>query len=134
MKKKEIDVFEKLQTQLEGFYDEVNSMSKKLPNDALNKFKLQFINSILEDCNALLKEQYKPFKNFNRFEDADLPSNSDVAFMISQYLNCMEKLRSDDIFSKSNYDGNKYLTEWFWKVDGKESALRTAPPKKLKDK
>ena len=46
MKKQEIDTFEKLSGQLIGIYEEISLLSKKSPNDAVNKFKLKFINKI----------------------------------------------------------------------------------------
>jgi hypothetical protein len=43
--------------------------------------------------------------------------------VLSQYLNYLEKVRADNI-------GNNFAS-WYWKIDGKLSDIRTAPPKKL---
>ena len=126
MKEKEIELFEKLHAQLEGLYDEISTLSKKSPSDAVNKFKLKFINQILGNLNEFLKDKYKPFMEFTKFEEDDLPTNSDVVLILSQYLNCMEKLRSDNI--RIDYG------HWVWLVEGKASGIRTAPPKKIKEK
>ena len=132
MNKTEVHFFEKTQTQLEGLLSEITLLAKKSPNDAVNKFKLKFINEILVGGNKILGSSYKPLASFERFEEDDLPSNSDVTFILSQYLNCIEKLRADNIVREKKYDGNKYFYEWFWVVDKAKSEIKTAPPKKIK--
>lgn len=136
MKKEDVDRFEKIQTQLEGLQAEIGILAKKSPNDGVNKFKLKFINELISDANDLLGEKYKPFSSFNQFDIDEVPSNSDITFILLQYLNCLEKLRADNIFRVREYDGNKYFFEWFWKIEGqkkKESnKIKTAPPKKIK--
>jgi hypothetical protein len=44
MNAKEIEIFERIQLQLEGIYDEVKTLSNKHPDDAINSFKLQLLN------------------------------------------------------------------------------------------
>ncbi len=136
MKKEQIDKFEKVQNQLEGLIAEVTNLAKKSPNDAVNKFKLRFINEIISGANDILGKEYKPLETFEKFEEDDLPSNSDVTFILSQYLGCFEKLRSDNIYDDHIYDGNKYVYEWYWKIDKTETEskfkIKTAPPKKIR--
>ena len=95
MTEQEINNFEKTQSQIEGLYKEIGILSKKSPNDAVNKFKLQFINQLLVEANKILIETYKPLNGFDTFDEETLPTNSDVTFIFEQYLNCLEKLRSD---------------------------------------
>ena len=121
MKKKEIEEFERLQGQLQSFYDEMNMLAKKSPNDALNKFKLGLVNSVLVKANTFLGNDGKPFNDFEQFDDAALPSTSDVLVLLSQYLAAFEKLRAQNIRT----DG----ITWYW--SGTEE-IPTAPPKKLK--
>lgn len=132
MKKAGIDIFEKVQTQLEGLLSEITILAKKSPNDGVNKFKLKFINEILIQANSVLGKTYKPLETFDVFDEDDLPSNSDVTFIVSQYLNCLEKLRADNIMMEQKYDGNKYVSEWYWIIDNAKSGIKTAPPKKIK--
>jgi hypothetical protein len=124
MKEKEIEIFRKLNGQLEGLYDEMSALSKKTPTDAINKFKLKFVNQLLLEINALLNDEYKPFTEFIKFEEDDLPTNSDVVLMLSQYLNCMEKLRDDNIALDDEGD-------WCWVINKKMSDIQTSPPKKI---
>ena len=125
MKKKDIDKFEKLNSQLVGTYNEINLLSKKAPNDGVNEFKLKFINQVLKEANEILGKKYRPFSEFNNFNKENLPTNSDVTFILVQYLNCMEKLRVDNI---TTYDDNS----WVWLVNGEESTIWTSSPKKIK--
>jgi hypothetical protein len=124
MKRNQIDIFEKLDVQLHGLHEEITALSKKTPNDAVNKFKLKLINKVLSDSNLLLSNKYRPFESFEAFVEEDMPSNSDVALVLLQYLNCMEKLRADNI--SEDYE------EWYWIADKKQTNIRTSPPNKIK--
>lgn len=132
MKTEEINKFEKIQSQLEGLLTEMTTLVKKSPNDALNRFKIKMINEIISDANDILGDTYKPLSYFEKFDDDDLPTNSDVSFVLSQYLSCFEKLRADNIYRKQKSDGNKYFFEWYWYVEDKESLIKTASPQKIK--
>lgn len=124
MNSNEISEFENLQAQLQSLYIEIGTLSKKKPDDAVNEFKLMFINQVLEKSNSFLGEKNRPFENFHHFEVDNIPSNSDVVLILSQYLNCLEKLRADNI--------GKTFQGWFWMINGKISEIHTGPPKKLK--
>jgi len=131
MNRNDVDKFEKTQAQLESLHAEVGALSKKSQNDALNKFKLKFVNQALADANNLLGDKYKPFADFMNFDESDIPTNSDVTMILGQYLNCMEKMRADNIVVSKEYDGNKYVYEWYWLIDKKKSDIETKPPVKL---
>lgn len=124
MKQEQVDIFEKVHAQLEGLHSEISALSKKSQNDALNKFKLKFVNQILVDANKVLGESYKPFADFDVFNDEEIPTTSDVAMILTQYLSCFEKLRTDNV----TYSGGK----WYWLIDGKESKVMTFRPLKTK--
>ena len=95
MRRSEIDEFEKLTSQISAVYEEISILSKKQPNDAVNKFKLQFINDLFARANSLLGEDYIPFNGFTEFDLDNVPSNSDTVLMLSQYIECLEKLRAE---------------------------------------
>ena len=124
MNKSDVDVFEKLSGQLISVYEEISLLSKKNPNDAVNKFKLNFLNKLLNDANKFLTDKYRPFDDFDIFEEDDMPQNSDVVFILSQYLQCFEKLRSDNV--------RRTGSTWYWSLDNGET-IQTVKPKKLKD-
>lgn len=134
MNSADVDRFEKLAGQVLGLYEEMSILSKKSPNDAVNKFKLKFINRQLIESNNLLGEHYRPFDDFEEFDEDAIPQNSDVVFILSQYLQCMEKLRGDHVVARSGI--------WYWKVEGLEgdhmdekgyTLIRSTKPKYLKD-
>ena len=123
MNKNEVENFIKIQSQMEEMHNEISILSKKSQNDALNEFKLSFVNNLLEEANGILNEKFKPFKDFKGFDKEKLPTNSDVVMVLSQYLTCLENMRVDNI--QGDYD------EWHWIIDKKESGIRTRKPKKL---
>lgn len=97
MKKGEVELFKKTYTQLQALHNEISLLSKKSPTDGVNEFKLKLVNSVLETANELLGERNKPFEQFTVFDEDDLPNNSDVALVLSQYLGCMHEMRLSNI-------------------------------------
>jgi hypothetical protein len=124
----DVDRFEKLKGQLESLYQEISILTKKSPNDAVNAFKIRFVNAALAEHNTFLGEKYKPFDDFDTFSVEDMPSNSDVALILSQYIECAEKFRADNI--EFDYDENN----WIWKIEGKGDPVLTSAPKKIANK
>lgn len=129
-----VDTFEKLFGQLLSTHDEISLLSKKNPNDAVNKFKLKFVNKLLSQSNDYLGKLYKPFDDFDSFDEDDVPQNSDIVFILSQYLQCFERQRSDNVVNRHG--------AWYWRVKGGATdkvdedgmvLIRTAKPKMLKD-
>ena len=124
MKRTEVDRFEKLVAQLESLHAELSMLAKKSPNDAVNEFKLKFINTILSQCNSLFGEKRRPFVEFETFPLDQVPSNSDATFIISQYIECGEKFRADNIRQRGG--------AWWWKIDNEgEPTVRTGAPRKI---
>ena len=131
MERKEIDIHEKLGGQFHGLHDELSLLSKKKPQDAVNPFKLKFINVLLEQANDFLGDSYRPFSDFTKFDLDDLPQNSDVVFILSQYIQCFEKLKADNVVFTSG--------RWYWQSQqpqkGKtvDETITTVPPKRLRE-
>lgn len=125
MKKEEmtiekIQLFEKLTGQLDGLHSEIGLMAKKAQNDAINAFKLKFVNNVLTQWNSLLGEKYRPFPDFTQFSSEDLPTNSDVTLILAQYIEAAETMRA------CNIESPRFGT-WVWQKHG----IKTYPPKKL---
>lgn len=121
----EIHKFETLQGQLQAFHMEMNTFVKKNPNDALNKFKLGLVNSVLKKANEFLGVERKPFAGFDSFDETAMPSTSDVLLIVSQYLSAFEKLRAENIYWDRD-EGN-----WCWSGPDRIKKIPTGPPKKL---
>jgi hypothetical protein len=134
MNKNSVDFFEKLVGQLTSVYDEISLLSKKNPNDAINKFKLRFINKLLSESNDYLALKYRPFEDFSLFDEDDVPQNGDAVFILSQYLQCFEKLRADNVVQKNG--------GWWWNLEAVPGEvadsngrvlIRTTRPRRLID-
>ena len=128
METEQVRCFEKIHVQMKSLHTEIGALSKKSPNDAVNKFKLKLINGLLQAGNELLNTEYKPLAGFDQFDVDDIPTNSDVTVVLAQYLNCLEKLRADNIRRELG------INRWYWNVDGEMSDIQTAPPRKLKER
>ena len=98
--KEDIETLEKARGQLQAVHREISILSKKSPNDAVNVFKLGMINSIIVVANGLLGDSYTPLAGFEKFDEDDLPSTSDVAFVVAQYLEEIERFRSAHIVGR----------------------------------
>ena len=96
MDEKFADSFDTIESQLDGMYSEIGILSKKKPDGPINKFKIGFINKLVSQANSLLGEEYKPFDDFERFDEDELPTASDVVLILSQYLKAMNKLMCDN--------------------------------------
>lgn len=125
MKAKDVDLFEKVRAQLQQLHNEVSTLSKSKPDNPINKFKLGFINEKIGEANTILTGEFKPFKDFAVFNVDELPSNSDVVMVLSQYLDCFEAWRSANI-QFVNY-------KWRWKIEGQEQ-IETQEPSRYRKK
>jgi len=118
----DVENLEKVIGQLEGAYTEISILAKKSPNDSLNPFKLNLINKVIAAANAVLGDRYKPFDHFDQFDPDDVPTTSDVTMILSQYMEEVERYRSDNVI----YDGG-----WHYVVDGESSEIPSGPPRKV---
>jgi hypothetical protein len=116
----EVKALEKLITQLTGMHAEITQLVKKSPNDGLNKFKLSLVNKVLADASSILVGKYVPFDGFSEFDVDDLPTNSDVALVLSQYIDQAERYRSANV-TLADYSW------WYW-VNGARSNIPAKPP------
>ena len=119
----EVESLEKLIGQLQGLHSEITLLAKKSPNDAVNTFKLGLINRVIKTGNDVLGPNYLPFDDFEGFNADDLPSSSDVALVLSQYMEEAERYRSDNVKVKHGY--------WVYAVNGEASDIRSGAPSKV---
>lgn len=120
LKLKDVEEYKKIKEQIQQLHEEISELSKKKPNDEINSFKLRFINQLLVRANALITKEFMPFDDFTIFSVEELPSNSDVAMMLGQYLTCLERFRIAHI-KYENY-------EWRWIINGQASDMEAADP------
>lgn len=104
--------FDNLEEQLSTVFFEIEKLSKSKPDNPINKFKLGFINNLLEEGNKILGQKSLPLKDFSLFTEDDLPTNSDVVFVLSQYLKKLDLVR---------YENTEFISgNLVWKTDAKE--------------
>lgn len=111
---------EKLIGQLQGLHEEMSGLAKKNPSDAVNPFKLKLMNKVLALGNEVLGDEFKPIEGFDQFDPDDVPSTSDTAMVLSQYIQETERYRSNNCEHDRGF--------WQYVVNGKPSGIRTAPP------
>jgi len=124
MKAKDVDFFEKVKGQLHQLHNEISVLSKSKPDNPINKFKLGFINEKLTEANKILTGEFKPFKDFTMFNTEELPTNSDIVMVLSQYLDCLEAWRSAQVWHVS---GQGYR----WKADD-NTDIKAEPPSRYR--
>lgn len=121
--KSDVELFERLVAQLQELRSEMAMLSKSKPDNAVNKFKLGHINEVLGDANSLLVEEHKPLRAFTVFNEDDVPTNSDVVFILAQYLVALEGWRSTNVIP--------FGYNWVWDIEGPER-LSASPPTRTK--
>jgi phage-related tail protein len=119
----DVEKLEKILGQLQAAHAEITVLAKRTPADSLNSFKLKMINKVIEESNKVLGEKYKPFEEFDKFEEDDLPSNSDVTMVLAQYMEEAERYRSDNV--------TQNLGSWYYIVDGGNSKISAGKPSKI---
>lgn len=124
MKRSEIEKLEKTIGRMEGLHAEIIALAKKSPNDGVNKFKLGFVNKAIEEALQVLGSKYRPFDEFEKFDADELPTNSDVTFILTQFLEELERKRADNIKILAG-------TRWVYNVEDEGPEIRTGPPKKI---
>jgi hypothetical protein len=94
LEKGQVETFKRTLPQIEGLLEDINELSKKKPDGKLNEFKLKFINEKLRIANGLLTNEHTPLEGFSEFSSEDLPSNSDVVLVLSQYITALKRWQS----------------------------------------
>jgi len=105
---------------------EISQLTKKKPDGAVNAFKLKLINKVITAGNFVLGENYRPFSEFSEFDVDDVPTNSDVTLILSQYMRQAERYRSDNVVYESY--------AWKYLLDGKTSGIKAAAPSRIGNK
>jgi hypothetical protein len=103
-------ILEKISGQIGDILEEIRNLSKKNPNDAVNKFKLRYINQVITDANKILEKKRMPFEDFIGFNEDDLPSNS-VLVPIHQTPILYEETIALDA-ARANSAGDIFSAEW----------------------
>ncbi|MEA5469417.1 hypothetical protein [Spirulina sp. 06S082] len=106
---------------LEDMTDEFKELSKKKPDTALSINKVKMVNRLLESCRKVLEEE-KSLQFLDLIDEDNIPQNSDVVLMLSQYVVAMGKFRSNYYDTEAAEDdlfrlGDQYKDRWFTHPD-----------------
>lgn len=91
---------------LEAMHVEFKELSKKKPEAVLSKSKVKIVNRLLESCRKVLDSE-QSLNYLDLIEEDDVPQNSDVVLMLSQYVAAMRQFRS----TYHGWEGTESL--WF---------------------
>lgn len=92
---KEIELYETIRPKIESIRNTIKDLSNKKPDVTLNSFKVKRVNILLEQANGLLKD-LKPYEDFSKFDEDDLPTYSDVLMILNLYVKSFEKYWQDN--------------------------------------
>lgn len=92
---KEIELYETIRPKIESIRNTIKDLSNKKPDATLNSFKVKRVNLLLEQANGLLKD-LKPYEDFSKFDEDDLPTYSDVLMILNLYVKSFEKYWQDN--------------------------------------
>ena len=119
----DVEKLHKLIGQLGGLHSELSLLAKKSPNDGLNLFKMKLVNKVVQGANELLSGGYLPFDDFRQFSEDALPTNSDVTLILTQYMEQVERFRSDHV--------RFHVNQWCYVINGVPSDVEARPPTKV---
>lgn len=121
MNQQEVEAFRKMAAQLDALHLEALAASKKSPDKPVSAFKVNLANSVLEQAKRVLGSS-APAMDFVKFDKDDLATNSDLSFIVTQFVECAEKVRSENIQRRGN-------GTWYWYISGAFSDIVAAAPK-----
>lgn len=123
---KDIENYKLLKLMLESQRIEFNKLSSKKPTEQLNKTKIKMVNRVLEPLKELFKNE-DSFQFLDILSEDDMPINSDVVLIISQYETAIEEFKNKyyllDRSNRDSYGDSKFR----WNV--KENPIKNISEK-----
>ena len=99
---KNIEDYSLLKDMLYAQRQEFGLLSKKKSDGQLNKMKIKMVNRVLEPLNELLKNE-PSHKFLDILSEVDMPTNSDVVLIISQYEKALLNFKNKYFIIDKNY-------------------------------
>jgi hypothetical protein len=121
MNQQEVEEFRKMAAQLDALHQEAIAWSKKHPDKPVSKFKIDLANTVLETARKVL-DTSAPTLDFEKFNTDDLPTNSDLSFVATQFVECAEKIKAQNIKRAPN-------GVWYWLVSNNMTEIVATAPK-----
>src|SRR3990172_10605589 len=99
---KNIEDYSLLKDMLHAQRQEFDLLSKKKSDGQLNKMKIKIVNRVIEPLNELLKNE-SSHKFLDVLNEDDMPTNSDVVLIISQYEKALLNFKNKYFLIDKNY-------------------------------
>ncbi len=78
---------------LQAMYHQFQELSKKKPDAVLNNSKVKTVNRLLDSCRKVLESE-QTLEFLDLLDEDNIPQNSDVVLMLSQYVAAMNQFHS----------------------------------------
>jgi hypothetical protein len=78
---------------LTAMYSEFKELSKRRPNDAVSVAKIKVVNRLIDKCHGILDKEAS-VEYLDLLDEDNVPLNSDVVLMLSQFVAAMKQFRS----------------------------------------
>ncbi|MEH1934688.1 MAG: hypothetical protein V7L14_13405 [Nostoc sp.] len=91
---------------IDAMHLEFKELSKKKPEAVLSKNKVKIVNRLLESCRKVLDSETS-LNYLDLIDEDDIPQNSDVVLMLSQYVAAMMQFKS------TYYGSDGLYLRWF---------------------
>ncbi len=101
---KNIEDYKLLNDMLRSQKKEFDLLSKKKADEQLNPMKIKMVNRVLEPLKELFKQE-ESHKFLDTLNEDEMPTNSDVVLIISQYESAIHDFRS------RYYENYSWITE-----------------------
>lgn len=113
----EVEGFERAYSQIETLLKDFTILSNKNPSEVINLFKLNRVNDLLKIVNNSMSEDFRPFRDFEIFDEDSLPTNSDVLLMLNQYVDSIEEFIYENSATRGAGSSLRY-----WVINGEVSS------------
>jgi hypothetical protein len=87
------ELYDVVKPLLTAMYNEFKELSKKKPDGAVSKDKIKVVNRLLLKCRDILKDE-SSIEYLDLLVEDNVPQNSDVVLMLSQYEATMRQFYS----------------------------------------
>lgn len=102
---KNVSAYQALMPLLKAMFGEFKELSKKKPDGVLNKRKIMLVNRLLKDVLVILENELsRPYLDL--LDEDDVPQNSDVLLMLSQFEAAMNAYRNRYYFADPDDEYN----------------------------
>ncbi|MDT3778200.1 hypothetical protein PJI16_11600 [Nitrospira sp. MA-1] len=107
---KNIEDYELLKDMLDSQKREFDLLSKKKPDDQLNKMKLKMVNRVLEPLKKICENE-PSYMFLDTLNEDEMPTYSDVVLIISQYETALDEFKETHHFRDDYRLEHRWMTQ-----------------------